>query len=277
MNHSAIHLKLTQHCKANILQLKKEKEKRRTYFILMYFLCTGLGAKKPVLIQIIGSITQSGRLSFLVCKVKRKYLPGSPETPPRHMFRHYWWCAYCVTPLFLGLGMQQRTIQRRMLFFLPPGSWHSGGSLPECSLNCRALRTVKEFLLFRLWWVWPECYRWELSHSGSLSNGGPERREVSFNSVQTLVICRRNRAHLELWQSQEEQKSSGRIVTKFPLTQPQSSSQEQTGPVCDFGRLETVILLGETFLHSVFGSLLSLSLCSFLKPGSSGLLWCSND
>ena len=29
MNHFAVHLKLTQHCKSTILQLKKRKEKKR--------------------------------------------------------------------------------------------------------------------------------------------------------------------------------------------------------------------------------------------------------
>ena len=244
----------------------------------MYFLCTGLEAKQPVLIQIIGSITLSGRLSFLICKMKRKYLPGWPRNPASsHTQALLVVCLLCDPIVsWAGNAAENKPEKNAFFFFLPPLSWHSGGSLPECSLNCRALCTVKEFLLFRLQWVWPVYYRCELSHRGSVSSGGPKRREVSSQFCSDCVTCGRKCARLEIWQSREEQKSPGRTVTTFPFTQPQSLSQEQTGPVCDLGSLETASLLGETFLHSVFGSLLPFSLCSLLESGSSGLPWCSN-
>ena len=244
----------------------------------MYFLCTGLEAKQPVLIQIIGSITLSGRLSFLICKMKRKYLPRMAPKPRLVTYSGIIGGVSAVWPhCFLGWECsREQTRKECFFFFLPPLSWHSGGSFPECSLNCRALCTVKEFLLFRLQWVWPVYYRCELSHRGSVSSGGPKRREVSSQFCSDCVTCGRKCARLEIWQSREEQKSPGRTVTTFPFTQPQSLSQEQTGPVCDLGSLETASLLGETFLHSVFGSLLPFSLCSLLESGSSGLPWCSD-
>ena len=122
MNHSAIHLKLTQHCKANILPLKKEKEKRRIYFILMYFLCTGLGAKQPVLIQSIGSITQSGQLSFLICKVKRKYLPGSPRNPASSLIQALLMVCLLCDPIVPWAGNATENNTEKNAFFLPPGS-----------------------------------------------------------------------------------------------------------------------------------------------------------
>ena len=163
----------------------------------MYFLCTGLGAK------IIGSITQSGRLSFLICKMKRKYLPGLPRNPTSsHIQELLMVCLLCdPTVPWAGNATENKT--EKNAFLLPPWSWHSGGSLPECSLNCRALCMVKEFLLFRLQWVWPVYYRREQSHRGSLSNGGPKGREVSSQFCSDCVICRRTRACVEIWQREK--------------------------------------------------------------------------